>query len=76
VSAIARGEKVIPWDCVRRLAESPSLVAIGAHFPAGELPQGRIGVGWVQLSDLRGGAAAAEPALVLEDVTALHRNQD
>jgi DNA ligase-1 len=65
----SRGEKVAHLaECVRRLAESPALVAVGVPYLAGELPQGRIGVGYALLSELRAGAAAAESTLVLEEV--------
>jgi DNA ligase 1 len=65
----SRGEKVAHLaDGVRRLAGSPALVAVGVSYLAGELPQGRIGVGYALLSELRAGAAAAEPTLDLEDV--------
>ncbi len=46
----------------------PPLVAVGVSYLAGELPQGRLGVGYAVLRDLRGGPAAAEPSLDLGEV--------
>jgi DNA ligase-1 len=53
-------------DLIRRLP--PPLVAIGVAYLAGELPQGRLGVGYAQVRELRGGAVATEPTLELADV--------
>jgi DNA ligase-1 len=52
---------------VARLAEvieklAAEVVAIGTSYLAGELPQGKLGVGYAVLRDLRGGGATTEPA--------------
>jgi DNA ligase-1 len=41
---------------------------IGVFYLCGELPQGRIGVGYAQVSELGRDAAASEPSLTLQDV--------
>jgi DNA ligase 1 len=46
----------------------PPLVVVGVSYLAGELPQGKLGVGWAQLRDLRGGAVADAPSLDLAEV--------
>jgi DNA ligase 1 len=53
-------------DCVRRLPSG--LVGIGVAYLAGELPGGRLGVGYASLRKLAGGAAASEPSLTIEEV--------
>ncbi len=45
----------------------PDEVGLIVGFLTGELPQGRIGVGWATLSDLRS-TAAARPTLLLDEV--------
>jgi DNA ligase 1 len=50
-----------------RAAEADE-VEIAVAFLSGELPTGRIGIGYATLSDLRGANAAAEPSLTLHDV--------
>jgi DNA ligase-1 len=74
----ARGEKVaLLADIVRRLPAT--LVPIGVSYLAGELPQGRLGMGYASLAELwrgadgagseaRGVAPAAQPSLDLGDV--------
>ncbi|HEU0204486.1 MAG TPA: ATP-dependent DNA ligase, partial [Burkholderiaceae bacterium] len=57
-------------EYVRRLAPTPALVAIGVAYLAGDLPQGRLGVGYALLASLRTSAAppASEPSLTLAEV--------
>jgi DNA ligase-1 len=43
-------------------------VRIAVAFLSGELPTGRLGIGYATLSELRGANAAAEPSLTLRDV--------
>jgi DNA ligase-1 len=43
-------------------------VEIAVAFLSGELPTGRIGIGYATLSELRGTHASAEPSLTLRDV--------
>lgn len=72
----ARGEKVARIaQTVRQLTAgsggsgaSSALVAVGVSYLAGDLPQGRIGVGYSQLSALRSQAPAAASTLQLEEV--------
>jgi len=53
------------------LAElGPDEVEIGAAFLAGELRQGKIGVGWAAVRDAAPGEAASEPSLTLAEVDA------
>jgi DNA ligase 1 len=52
--------------CFQKLP--PALVAVGVSYLAGELPQGKLGVGYAVLRDLRGGPAAAAPSLDLGEV--------
>ncbi|HXU83691.1 MAG TPA: ATP-dependent DNA ligase [Polyangia bacterium] len=53
-------------DCIRRLPAE--LVAVGVSYLAGELPQGKLGVGYAALAGLREGASAAEATLDLAEV--------
>jgi DNA ligase 1 len=53
-------------DLVSRLP--PPLVPVGVSYLTGELPQGKLGVGYALLRDLRGGAAAETPTLDLHEV--------
>ena len=53
-------------ELLRRL--SPDEVPIAVSYLAGEMRQGRVGVGWAMLRDARPDHAAAEPALTLLDV--------
>jgi DNA ligase-1 len=63
----ARLEKVRELAaCLRAL--DPDEVEIGAHYLAGELPQGRIGAGWATLRGATAVPAAAEPSLALGEV--------
>ena len=55
-------------DCIRRLP--PALVEVGVAYLAGDLPQGKLGVGYAALARLRGGATAAESTLELGEVDA------
>ncbi len=66
----ARLEKIaLLADALRALA--PGERAVGVSWLAGELPQGRIGVGWATVRDALGATrAAAEPALSMADVAA------
>jgi DNA ligase-1 len=66
----SRLEKVaLLAGCLRRLA--PTEVAVAAAWLGGELPQGRLGVGWAALEAARAGAApAAEASLDLAEVDA------
>jgi DNA ligase-1 len=50
-----------------RAAEADE-VEIAVAFLSGELPTGRIGIGYATLSELRGAYAAAEPSLTLRDI--------
>jgi DNA ligase-1 len=52
--------------CFQKLP--PPLVAVGVSYLAGELPQGRLGVGYAVLRDLRGGPVASAPTLDLGEV--------
>lgn len=52
--------------CLR--AAAPDEVDIAVAFLSGETRQGRLGIGYATLSALRGGAAAAAPALALREV--------
>jgi DNA ligase-1 len=64
----SRLEKVaLLAECLRRLA--PGELAVAAAWLAGELPQGRLGVGWAALERARAGATpAAEASLDLAEV--------
>ena len=56
-------------DCLRALAGDEVETAVA--YLSGELPQGRIGLGWAQLRDAGGGAPpAAEPSLEIGEVNA------
>lgn len=66
----ARGEKIaLLAQCLRRLAEqSPAGVAVGVAWLAGDLPQGRIGLGHSALMAERSRPAATEATLLLDEV--------
>jgi DNA ligase-1 len=51
-------------DCLRRF--TPQETAVGVAYLAGELPQGRIGVGYAALRDASGAAAEASQLGLLE----------
>jgi DNA ligase-1 len=51
-------------------ALAPDEVAIAIAYLTGELPQGRIGIGWAMLRDLDPGAPAAHATLELREVDA------
>src|SRR5262245_15412095 len=51
----------------------PEEIATGAAFLAGELPRGRVGVGWAAVRTLRDCPPAAAAALELADVDAALR---
>ena len=53
-------------DCIRRLPSR--LVAVGVAYLAGDLPQGKLGVGYAALGRLRGGVTAEESTLDLGEV--------
>ncbi|MFK7990973.1 MAG: ATP-dependent DNA ligase [Sandaracinaceae bacterium] len=52
---------------------APDETSIGVSYLAGELPQGRIGLGWAAFRDLNAGLPSTEPQLELQDV---HRTFD
>src|SRR5512133_2369081 len=63
------GKVALLADAVRALA--PEERATGVAWLSGELPQGRIGVGWATLRGaLEGTAPASEPALSVADAGA------
>jgi DNA ligase-1 len=53
-------------DLLQRL--EPAEVTLAVSYLSGFLPQGRIGIGWAMLRDLRSEHAAAEPELTLLEV--------
>jgi DNA ligase-1 len=55
-------------DYLRTLAGNTTHVAIGVAYLAGDLPQRKIGIGYAQVSELRGRAPASAPSLTLIDV--------
>ncbi len=55
-------------ECLRRL--EPPEIPIGVAYLCGELPQGKIGIGWSMLKDALGGPAAENPVLTLGDTDA------
>jgi DNA ligase-1 len=55
-------------DFVRRLRASGPLVPVGVAYLAGDLPQGRIGVGWAVLREAAATPPAALPTLELGEV--------
>ncbi len=62
----SRLEKIgILTGCLRRLP--PREVEIGVHYLAGTLRQGRIGIGWSLLQEVRRTAPAAHPVLKLAE---------
>ncbi len=52
--------------CLRRV--EPGEIGIAVAYLAGELPQGRIGVGSARLGEVMAGGAAAAPTLTLREV--------
>jgi len=65
----ARNQKVARIaDYLRSLAGNPARLALGVAYLAGDMPQGRIGLGYAQLQELRNRAPAAEPSVTLDDV--------
>ena len=52
--------------CLREVA--PDEIEIAVAFLSGETRQGRIGIGYATVSELRGGAASASPSLTLAAV--------
>jgi len=65
----SRSEKIARIAAyLRGLAGDTRLLAIGVAYLAGDLPQGKIGIGYAQLSDLRKHPAAPAPTLTLDDV--------
>jgi DNA ligase-1 len=54
--------------CLRRL--SPAEVRLGVAYLSGEVPQGRIGIGWATVRELRHAPVADKPTLTLSDVDA------
>jgi DNA ligase-1 len=63
-SRLAKREAIAA--CLR--AASPDEIPIAVAFLAGETRQGKLGVGFATLSELRGGAAAPSPSLALLEV--------
>lgn len=55
-------------ELLRALA--PDEVPIGVAYLSGELPQGKIGVGWAMVRELDAGLPAQSPALTLREVHA------
>jgi len=55
-------------ECLRALP--PDEVATGASWLAGELPQGRVGVGWALVGSLPDGGAPSSPTLRVAEVDA------
>jgi DNA ligase 1 len=53
-------------DCLARMA--PEEIPIGVAYLSGELPQGRIGVGWAAVRDAAPDATAPAPELTLGEV--------
>jgi DNA ligase-1 len=51
-------------------ALEPDEIPIGVAYLSGELPQGKIGVGWASLRDTVGDGAASEPTLSIAEVHA------
>lgn len=70
--AAATGSRLAKRDalaaCLR--AAAPDEVEIAVAFLCGATRQGKLGVGYATLRDLRGGAAAAAPVLTLAEVDA------
>jgi len=65
----ARNQKVARIaDYLRTLAGTPALLALGVAYLAGDMPQGRIGLGYAQLNALRSVPPATEPSVRLDDV--------
>jgi DNA ligase-1 len=54
--------------CVQRLGRAPEVVSLGVSYLGGDLPQGRLGVGYAQLAALRQHPAAAAATLELTEV--------
>jgi DNA ligase-1 len=52
--------------CLR--AAGPDEVAIAVAFLSGETRQGKLGVGYATLSDLRGASASPTPSLTLAEI--------
>jgi DNA ligase-1 len=62
---LAKAERLA--DCLRELA--PDEIEVGVAYLAGELPQGRVGVGFAALRDVIDHAPAADaPSLALDEV--------
>ena len=55
-------------ECLRRL--EPGEIPIAVAYLCGELPQGKIGIGWSMLKDTLAGPASGSPALTLADTDA------
>ncbi|MBA3556047.1 MAG: ATP-dependent DNA ligase, partial [Gemmatimonadales bacterium] len=65
----ARREKIARLAALLRRLD-PAEIEVAVSYLSGELPQGRIGVGWARLRDLASGPAPEAPALSLLDVDA------
>ena len=55
-------------ECLRRL--EPGEIPIAVAYLCGELPQGKIGIGWSMLKDTLAGPASGSPALTLAETDA------
>ena len=55
-------------ECLRRL--EPEEIPVAVAYLCGELPQGRIGIGWSMLKDALTNSASGSPALTLADTDA------
>ena len=60
-------------ECLRRL--EPGEIPIAVAYLCGELPQGKIGIGWSMLKDTLAGPASGSPALTLGRDRRLLRNR-
>ena len=57
-------------DCIARMSEDE--LEAGVHFLAGEISQGKIGIGYASLRDLFELQDASEPTLSVADVDLIH----
>jgi DNA ligase-1 len=65
----SRSQKIgLLADCLRRL--SPAEIAAGVAYLSGHPPQGRIGVGFALLAEVRGAGGAKRPTLTVLEVDA------
>ena len=68
VATDSRSAKIVQLaDCLRRI--EPAEIELAVHYLAGELPQGKIGVGYAALQEaLAAAASAGQSRLTLSDV--------